>query len=742
MNEERYIPKHPLFIFSKVIAFVTSSVLYTGLLMLIYFVGCGGFASLDDTSPVGVQFVEKVPRTLEEEKKGGNEPEKAPEPVEEIIPPRPVPETPETVIDTHEDEWIPSAPEVEAPRIVAMGPTSGSGGKGIIGDRTEGGREEGMVRHGGSVAAENAVEAALRWLAAHQDRDGKWSAKGFTKHCPPGNLCGGRAPHQHSGVPDTYDIGVTALALLCFLGHGNTHLEGEHREVASRGIDFLLAQQNTRSGAFGRGDRTSLYNQGIATLCLAEAYAMSEDAKLRVPLIRALGFIAQAQQKSGGWDYTALKTDRNDSSVTGWQVMALKSGYAAGLHIPWKTTYGVLKHFERVTDEKGFVGYTSSRASRSGVALVAVGMLSNVYLGLGAKHPTVRRQQGILLQNLPAWHKLRGAGGRDHSMYYWYYGTLAMHQVGGAGWDKWNEAIREMLVRAQCSTGHRRGSWDPDGHWARSFAGRVYSTTLMTLTLEVYYRYLPMYESRDTLGAGTALVEVLRGEDNPTRKVSILRQLVLLEDPQVPELLLELLKEENPTLRFVAAKYLAERGDAAAIPFLARGLDHSDAFYRFNAITALEELDHVDTIGVLIRALNDPLEANANRAARALRRKTATGFGFDTTSDAAQRRKIIASWEEWWKNNSARLGSLPDIRGEVVAARSAGGRVLVKVGTLDAIRKDMPLKVFRKGRVVGHIRVVEVLRGGMAEGTVTRWELPGSSIRQGDMVGTKQPPEE
>ena len=65
--------------------------------------------------------------------------------------------------------------------------------------------------------------------------------------------------------------------------------------------------------------------------------------------------------------------------------------HAAGLKIPWKTTYGVLKHFERVADEEGWVGYTSARTSRHGVALAAVGLLSNLYLGLGAKHPTVSR---------------------------------------------------------------------------------------------------------------------------------------------------------------------------------------------------------------------------------------------------------------------------------------------------------------------------------------------------------------
>ncbi|HUW59311.1 MAG TPA: hypothetical protein VMZ92_21940, partial [Planctomycetota bacterium] len=382
MDEDRYIPKHPLFIVSKIIALTTSSILYSGLLMLILFVGCQEFFEAEDDFPVGVAFVEKVPVTLEEENKGGNEPEKAPEPVEEILPPRPVPDTPRTVVKTNENEFIPTAPKVETTRILASG-TPGSGGEGMIGDRSKGGREDGIARHGGSPAAENAVSAALRWLAAHQDRDGKWSATDYTRHCPAGDLCGGRAPHQHSGLPGTYDVGISGLALLCFLGHGNTHQEGEHREVVSRGINYLLSEQDAQSGAFGRGgDRMSMYNQGIATLCLGEAYAMSKDPKLYGPLVRAMGFICQAQQNAGGWDYTQTKSGRNDTSVSGWQVMALKSAHAAGLKIPWKTTHGALRHFERVTDEEGYVGYTSSaRTSRQGIALAAVGLLSNLYLG-------------------------------------------------------------------------------------------------------------------------------------------------------------------------------------------------------------------------------------------------------------------------------------------------------------------------------------------------------------------------
>ena len=74
--------------------------------------------------------------------------------------------------------------------------------------------------------------------------------------------------------------------------------------------------------------------------------------------------------------------------------------------------------------------------------------------------------------------------------YTFYNGTLAMFQAGGQPWKRWNDVVRDTLVDRQCGEdeGCRRGSWDPTGRWSPE-GGRVYSTALAVLTLEVYYRY-------------------------------------------------------------------------------------------------------------------------------------------------------------------------------------------------------------------------------------------------------------
>ena len=65
-----------------------------------------------------------------------------------------------------------------------------------------------------------------------------------------------------------------------------------------------------------------------------------------------------------------------------------------------------------------------------------------------------------------------------------------MFQVGGTHWKKWNEAMKDAIVKHQHprGSGARTGSWDPIGPWGHD-GGRVYSTATMVMCLEVYYRY-------------------------------------------------------------------------------------------------------------------------------------------------------------------------------------------------------------------------------------------------------------
>jgi len=80
--------------------------------------------------------------------------------------------------------------------------------------------------------------------------------------------------------------------------------------------------------------------------------------------------------------------------------------------------------------------------------------------------------------------------------YYWYYGTQVMHNMSGYQWDTWNRKMRDILVHTQIRDVARCacGSWNPaKDAWGRQ-GGRVMTTSLAALTLEITYRYLPIFK--------------------------------------------------------------------------------------------------------------------------------------------------------------------------------------------------------------------------------------------------------
>ena len=118
-------------------------------------------------------------------------------------------------------------------------------------------------------------------------------------------------------------------------------------------------------------------------------------------------------------------------------------------------------------------------------SLTAVGILSRIFIGEDPrKSEIIQKGSDLCLKALPVWDPESGAV----DMYYWYYATLALFQVGGDTWKTWNVAIKDAIIDHQLKDGDVKGSWDPIGPWGRD-GGRVYSTALMVMCMEVYYRY-------------------------------------------------------------------------------------------------------------------------------------------------------------------------------------------------------------------------------------------------------------
>jgi hypothetical protein len=350
-------------------------------------------------------------------------------------------------------------------------------------------RERMLLEGGGNARSEQCVALGLEWLALHQAPDGHWSLEGFTSHARDKYGPGGKPfTCNCSGAGQKYDIAGTAFGVLPFLAAGITHKpltadkkqQRDYTKLVEAALKYLMLKQDKSSGSLGE-----MYSHGLATIALCEAYGLTADPGLKVSAQKAINYIVSAQHEAGGWRYGPKQA--GDTSVTGWQIMALKSGQMAGLNVPKPTIDGATKFLDSVMSSTDYgYGYTNVG---SGPTTTAVGLLCRQYLGWSPRKPQLAN--GVVKHldaNPPA----------VNNMYYSYYATQVMHHMGGEFWQRWNPKMRDALIRTQDQgndprRGHQRGSWDPKGDPHGASWGRVGQTSLSLLTLEVYYRHLPLY---------------------------------------------------------------------------------------------------------------------------------------------------------------------------------------------------------------------------------------------------------
>jgi hypothetical protein len=361
--------------------------------------------------------------------------------------------------------------------------------------RLEPNRSQRAQRDGASAESEAAVERALVWLARHQDADGRWDAAtardasgapvrgedDYTIHCPPGDVCYGECHYWEA------DTALTGLALLAYLGAGYTHQDGKaHAQTVARGLKYLLSVQKPDGDLRGRSVAVGMYCHAMAALALCEAYALTRDPALQGPAERAVDFLVRSRAADGlSWRY-APGAPVGDTSILGWVILVLKSAREIGLPISANVQDGASRWLRLVSSgrDDGLARYQPGKEVTP--TMTAEAWVCRQFLGIGGPGPASQEAADYLLEHGP---------GRDpYNIYYWYYGTLAMFQHGGGDWTRWNSQIRDQLVKRQKTTGHQNGSWDPDETQYGRFGGRIYTTALATLTLEVYYRYLRLYD--------------------------------------------------------------------------------------------------------------------------------------------------------------------------------------------------------------------------------------------------------
>ena len=326
------------------------------------------------------------------------------------------------------------------------------------------------AKRGGSPASEQAVENALRWIVAHQDRyDGGWRFQQKCGQCKNDGECKSRSA-------------ATGLALMALLGAGYTHREGPYQESVDSGLKYLVSHQKhtPEYGGSFIDDSSGMYVHAIATIAMAEAFTMTEDPQLKEPLVEAHRYIVAAQNRQGGWRYNPGSA--GDVLVTGWQVIALKSLERAGIETP-QSVYDRVSVFLKSCEKSGGGYRYIPQESKIRPSPTAASLLSQMYLGVQRYDYDLEHGCDYLLD--------QGVSKTD--IYFDFKATMALHHFQHESWDEWNKEMRDYLVSSQETAGHQAGSWHfPDKHG--NVGGRLYTTAMAAMTLEVYYRYSPLFE--------------------------------------------------------------------------------------------------------------------------------------------------------------------------------------------------------------------------------------------------------
>jgi hypothetical protein len=309
--------------------------------------------------------------------------------------------------------------------------------------------QEGVAYHGDQIPpeVENVYVKGLQFLVRSQDAEGSWSRSG-----------------GESGP------GITGLALLAILAHGEDPNYGPYADTVRRAVESLLKSQDERTGYLG----SSMYHHGFATLALAEAYGAVRNPKLGPALRKAVDLIltSQKQNPHGGWRYSPNASDA-DTTVSGAQMVALLAARNAGIAVPDEAIKKGLEYYRSCQEESGGIGYTNpggGNTTRTAIATLVAAL---------------SKRKDTHLFNF-AWNFLKTGRGYHEGSYYFYtlyYQAQALFQADMQEWRVWNEQNFRELKSVQSA----------DGSWAGQY-GTAFCTSAALLSMALNYRFLPIYE--------------------------------------------------------------------------------------------------------------------------------------------------------------------------------------------------------------------------------------------------------
>jgi hypothetical protein len=352
-----------------------------------------------------------------------------------------------------------------------------------------------LEAYGGTTESEAAVMRGLKWLADHQQSDGHWSLKAYNEDVE-GCDCHLKMEEK---VVDS-DTAGTAFGVLPFLGAGVAHNRApeepaelvKYQKVVRDALTFLAKNQTRSTDPLQDGKLDdNMYAHALGTIALCEGFGLSGHEKLRLPAQRAIKHILQAQHQAGGWRYAPKQ--EGDTSAVAWQFLAIRSGQLGGLDIQKDPLVRAARFVDSCAagpDDAKMSRYSYTPDGEAKLSVTAASLLTRQYLGWKQDMPALVAGVKWIMTSLPP-ESATSLG----DAYFYYYATQVLHHMEGPEFDLWNGRMREHVIRTQEKSGHKTGSWSPEGVLFGEAGGRLYATCMALITLEVYYRHLPMYRT-------------------------------------------------------------------------------------------------------------------------------------------------------------------------------------------------------------------------------------------------------
>ncbi len=340
------------------------------------------------------------------------------------------------------------------------------------------------------------IERALSWLVGQQQRDGSF-------------------PTMMQGQP-----GVTSLCTLALLAHGHLPGEGEYGKSVERAIDYVIACQKENgllAVAAPRGARINrnvshaigtavVYNHAVSSLLLSEVYAMSgqRHTEQLQPVIEKSIEVILAMQRwpkqheadRGGWRYLHKFWDvDSDLSLTGWNLMFLRSAKNAGFEVPQQPIDDAVAYIRRCyNSDYGVFEYEISPEDRRSRAMAGAGVLALAHAGFHNSDEARKSGNWILLHHFDRYNVIEKFDQPQYFKDRYHYGVFncsqAMYQLGGRHWQEFFPRLVGTLLNNQ----NVEGSWPAENHYEDGKFGKAYTTALVVLSLGAPNQMLPVFQ--------------------------------------------------------------------------------------------------------------------------------------------------------------------------------------------------------------------------------------------------------